>query len=258
MPVFGKDKKEGYLDSPANGQPAKNPNPKKDSEIINEVKSGIERLSQILSTYLSSFEERLGTIEKQIGSLDNRITSIEKITRKSLAEKSIADKGGIVVPSELVEDATRTRPAVTKKMPESVPSTEETVTVSPEIPKPAITPPTEPAITIPKTEIPSPKVEAPVSVPTTEEETQTAESAIPLSREVPVAENFFDELKARINKKSSQLQEETVYKTKPEPATVEETKETAQVQTSERPREKTEEDIRMVLQRLKDSISKAE
>lgn len=253
MPIFDKDKKEGHLDSPINGQPAKNPNPKKDSEIINEVKSGIERLSQILSTYLSSFEERLGTIEKQIGSIDKRITSIEKITRKR-----IANKGGIVIPSELVEDATRKEPVITKMSLEPEPSTVETVTASPELPKPAVTPPTEPSIKIPKTEIPSPKVETPVSVPTTEEEAQTPESALQLSREMPVAENFFDELRARIDKKSAELPEGMVYQPKPEEVAVAETKETAQVQTSESPGEKTEDDIRMILQRLKDSISKAE
>ncbi len=259
MPVL-KDKKEGYLDSPIKGRPAKNP--KKDSGTLNEVKQGIERLSEFLSTYLSSFEERLGKIEKQIGSLDNRITSVEKISRKNIAKmaKSAPETGGIRVPSELVEDATRTQPIITKKGQEQEPQTTEAEPFSPELPRPTIPPPTEPTITIPRIGLSGSEFETSVSLPATEIETQALESKeIPLSREVPVAENFFDELRARIDKKSSQLPKEIVYQPKPEQVTAGGTKAPPQAPSEKAPSvAKTEEDIRMVLQRLKDSISKTE
>ncbi|MGQ9721005.1 MAG: hypothetical protein ACUVXA_06760 [Candidatus Jordarchaeum sp.] len=249
MPVFGKDKKESYLDSPIKGKLGKTSSSKKDSDILNDVKLGIERLSEILSTYLSSFEERLGTIEKKIGSLDGRIANLEKRGRMG-----VGSTGKIVVPSELVEDATRTRPIIIKEAQEPEIPTVETEPVASELPRPIIPPPIKPIITIPKTVS---EVETPVAEPPTEIKTEEFESKISLSKEVPVAENFFDELRARLDKKSSQLPEENLYQPTPEKVAVAGTKTAPKVATSEEG-VKTEDDIRLVLQRLKDSISKRE
>ncbi|MBS7281557.1 MAG: hypothetical protein KIH09_17210, partial [Candidatus Freyarchaeota archaeon] len=102
MPMFSKDKKEGNLDPPIIGQASKTSKSGKDSDVLKEVKLGIDRLSSILATYLSSFEERMVKIEKQIVNLDTRITNLEKG-----GVRSGTPAGGIRVPLQLVEDATR-------------------------------------------------------------------------------------------------------------------------------------------------------
>nr|MDO8081829.1 hypothetical protein [Candidatus Freyarchaeota archaeon] len=252
MPVFGKDKKEGYLDPSTGGQPAMNPQSRKDSDTLNEVKSGIERLSQILSTYLSSFEERLGKIEKQVGNLDLRLTTFEESKMK------ITPSTGVIrVPSELVEDATRTEPIITKKRPEAETPSIPAPTIPPGLQKaPTATPP-KPPLTIPKVETRVPEAET-VSVPPKGPETPPPTRNIPLSKEAPVAEHFFDELRTRITTKSAASPESKAYTTTPERVTPAVTKQTAQAPVKEGTPEKSEEDIKKVLERLKDSIKKAE
>ncbi|MEX2704463.1 MAG: hypothetical protein Q6352_004225 [Candidatus Freyrarchaeum guaymaensis] len=256
MPIFGKDKKEGALDSPISGQPGKTPQLKRDSEILNEVKLGIERLSEILSTYLSSFEQRLLTIEKQMGSLESRVSSLEKSKQTSMtsvSQTSATGVGGIRVPTELVEDAIMTEPQIPVKPPEP-----EVSTIPPATPPKPPKPSQEPTVAVSREELRPPQTPPPRPVPPVEAKPGTPENNIPLSKEVPVTENFFDELRARINKKSIVQPETAAYQPTPIQAVTAETKQISQVQTSEAAGDKTEEDIRMILQRLKESIKRAE
>jgi vacuolar-type H+-ATPase subunit E/Vma4 len=249
MPITGKEKKEGNLD-PSASDPAVKDLQKKDSDVLNEVRSGIERLTQILSTYLSSFEERLGKIEKQIGNLDYRLADIEHGSRKTTS-----DTGAIRVPSGLVQDATRTEPVITKKRPEAETPSIPTPTVSTGPPKPSIS--IQPPTIVPKSETRTPEVQT-GSAPSTGLGPEIPTKDIPLSMEAPMAEHFFDELRTRITTKSGELQEGKAYQTTPEHVTPAATKQTAQVPIKEETLEKSEEDIKKVLQRLKDSIKKTE
>ena len=257
MPIFGKEKKEGYLDSSIDDPPSKNPQ-KKDSDALNEVKSGIERLTQLLSTYLTSFEERLGKVEKQIGTFEFRLTDLEQGGRKTTPGTA-----AIRVPSGLVQDATRTEPVIPKKRPEAEPPSVPTPTVPTGLPRPPTTIP-PPAAAQPKPTVAAPKIEtrAPEvhtgSVPLTGLGTAPPTQDIPLSKEAPISEHFFDELRTRITTKSGELQESKAYPTTPERVTPAATTQTAQVPVGGEPLEKSEDDIKKVLQRLKDSIKKTE
>jgi hypothetical protein len=257
MPIFGKEKKGGNLDSRISDPPAKNTQ-KKDSDVLNEVKSGIDRLTQILSTYLTSFEERLGKIEKQIGTLDFRLTDLEQGGRKTTPST-----GAIRVPSGLVQDATRTEPVLPKKRPEAEPPPIPTPTVPAGLPRPPTTIP-PPAAAPPRPPIAASKIEtrAPEvqigSAPPTGLGTVPPTQDIPLSKEAPISEHFFDELRTRITTKSGELQEDRTYPTTPERVTPAATTQTAQVPVGGEPLEKSEDDIKKVLQRLKDSIKKTE
>jgi hypothetical protein len=223
-----------------------NPQPKKDSDTLSEVKSGIERLTQILSTYLSAFEERLGKIEKQVGNLDFRLTTFEKSNIK------VTPSPGVIrVPSGLVEDATRTEPVITKKQPET-----ELPSISPGPTKPLTVTPQISPLTTPKAEPHVPEAET-RSVPSMGPETSPSISDVPLSKEAPVAEHFFDELKTRLTTKSAASPESKAYTATPEIVTPTVTKQTVQAPAKEGTFEKSEEDIRKVLERLKESIKQA-
>ncbi|MBS7251555.1 MAG: hypothetical protein KIH08_13350 [Candidatus Freyarchaeota archaeon] len=243
MPMFSKDKKEGNLDPPIIGQASKTPKSGKESDVLKEVKLGIDRLSSILATYLSSFEERMVKIEKQIVNLDTRITNLEKG-----GVRSGAPAGGIRVPLQLVEDATRAEPIMVKKQPEPPPV--PAATLSPEVTKPTTTIQAE-----------SYGLGAEVSEAATLTRVQpaTPPDNIPLSREAPIAENFFDELRTRIDRKSAQLSQNVVYQPKKvETAEVETRKAIQTISGEAYPERRTEEDIKAVLQRLRESIKKAE
>jgi hypothetical protein len=244
MPMFSKDKKEGSLDPSIIRQASKNSKSGKESDVLREVKLGIDRLSSILATYLSSFEERMVKIEKQIVNLDNRITNLEKG-----GVRSGVPAGGIRVPLQLVEDATRAEPIMVKRQPESPPV--PAATLSPEVPKTATT--------IPKAESYGLGTEVSEAATLTRVQPATPPDNIPLSREAPIAENFFDELRTRIDRKSAQLSQNVVYQTKKvETAEVETRKAIQTISGDAYPEKRTEEDIKAVLQRLKESIKKAE
>ncbi|MEM2135807.1 MAG: hypothetical protein Q6366_003275 [Candidatus Freyarchaeota archaeon] len=243
MPMFSKDKKEGNLDPPIIGQASKTSKSGKESDVLKEVKLGIDRLSSILATYLSSFEERMVKIEKQIVNLDTRITNLEKG-----GVRSGAPAGGIRVPLQLVEDATRAEPIMLKRQPESPPV--PAATLSPEVSKPTTTIQAE-----------SYGLGTEVSEAATLTRVQPAAPPdnIPLSREAPIAENFFDELRTRIDRKSAQLSQNVVYQPKKvETAEVETRKAIQTISGDAYPERRTEEDIKAVLQRLRESIKKAE
>lgn len=215
--------------------------PKKDSDTLGEVKSGIERLTQILSTYLSAFEERLSKIEKQVGNLDFRLTSFEKGTMKTASGPT-----AIRVPSGMVQDATRTEPIIPKKQPVVEPPS-----ISPE-------PSKSPKVTPPKSTPTIPKVESRIQVETVSVPQKGLEtppmSDIPLSKETPIAENFYDELKTRLTTKSVASPSESIYATAAGTVTQTVTKQTVRTPAREGTFEKSEEDIKKVLERLKESI----
>lgn len=227
-----------------------NPRPKKDTDTLSEVKSGIERLTQILSTYLSEFENRLGKIEKQVGNLDLRLSTFEESKMKTAPSTGV-----IRVPSEILEDATRTEPTITKKRSAAETPSIPAPTVSPGLQKLPTGTPQKSTPTIPKVEIRVPEVET-VSITPKGPETPPL-SDIPLSKETPVAEHFFDELKTRLNTKSVTAPESKTSTTTPESFTPAVTKKTVQAPVKEGTFEKSEEDIRKVLERLKESIKQA-
>lgn len=154
-----------------------------------------------------------------------------------------------------MQDATRTEPVIAKKRLEAE---------TPSIPTPAVPtgPPKPPTATPPKAPIAAPKIETRPpqietgAVPPTGPGTQASQPDIPLSKEAPMAEHFFDELKSRISK-TSDFQEGRVSQTTPGYVAPAAPKPTAQVPAKQEATGGSEEDIKRVLQRLKDSIKKA-
>ena len=219
--------------------------PKKDSDKLSEVKSGIDKLTQILSTYLSTFEERLSRIEKQVGNLDYRLTSFEKSAMKTASSPT-----ALRVPSEMVQDATRTEPIIPKKQLEV-----ESPPISSGPPKPPTVTPPKSTLTVPKVE-PRVQVET-MSVPQKGLETSPV-SDTPLSKEAPLAENFYEELKTRLTAKSvASPPESKVHTASTDAVTQTITRQTVETPVREGTFEKSEEDIRKVLERLKESIKQA-
>ncbi|MEM2144927.1 MAG: hypothetical protein QW279_06170, partial [Candidatus Jordarchaeaceae archaeon] len=151
----------------------------------------------------------------------------------------------------MVQDAIRTEPIIPKKQPEV-----ESPSVSPIPPKAPTT------VASPKSTLTVPKVETRVQVETVSVPQKGLEtppmSDVPLSKEAPIAENFYEELKTRLTAKSvASPPESKVHTAATGAVTQTVTRQTVETPVREGTFEKSEEDIRKVLERLKESIKQA-